>query len=46
MKMDTSRVLVCDILQVETSDLVALGLRKCCNTTDQCVMDVINFLLL
>jgi hypothetical protein len=42
MKMDTSRVRVCDILLIETSDLVALGLRDCINTTDQCVMDVIN----
>ena len=42
MKMDTSRVRVCDILQVDTSDVVALGLRDCSNTTDQCVMDVIN----
>ena len=42
MEMDTSRVLVCDILQVETSDLVSLGLRKCCNITYQCLPDVIN----
>ena len=42
MEMDTSRVLVCDILQVETSDLVSLGLRECCNITDQCITDVIN----
>ena len=42
MKMDTSRVRVCDILLVDTSDLVALDLRYCRNTTDQCVMDVIN----
>jgi hypothetical protein len=32
MKMDTSRVRVCDILLIETSDLVALGLRDCFNT--------------
>ena len=42
MKMDTSRVRVSDILLIETSDLVALGLRDCFNTTDQCVVDVIN----
>ena len=42
MKMDTSRVRVCDILLIETSDLMALGLRDCFNTTDQCVKDVIN----
>ena len=41
MKMDTSRVRVCDILLVDTSDLVALELRYCHNTTNQCVMDVI-----
>ena len=42
MKTNTSRVRVCDILLVETGDLVALGLRDCYNTTDQCVIDVIN----
>ena len=42
MKMDTSRVRVCDILMVDTSDLVTLGLRDCYNTTDQCVVDIIN----
>ena len=42
MKMDTSRVRVCDILMVDTSDLLDLDLRGCFNTTDQCVMDVIN----
>ena len=42
MKMDTSRVLVCDILQVDTSDVVALGLSDCSNTTDQCVADITN----
>jgi hypothetical protein len=42
MKMDTSRVRVCDILLVDTSDLVALDLRDCYNATDECVMDVIN----
>ena len=42
MKMDTSRVRVCDILVVDTSDLVSLGLKDCCNTTDRCVVDIIN----
>ena len=42
MKMDTSRVRVCDILLVDTSDLVDLELRGCFNVTDECVMDVIN----
>jgi Leucine Rich repeat len=42
MKIDTSRVRVCDILLLETSRLVALDLRSCCNITDECVMDVIK----
>ena len=42
MTKDTSRVRVCEVLQVDTSDLVALGLRLCFNTTNQCVMDIIN----
>ena len=42
MKMDTSRVRVCDIFVVDTSDLVTLGLRECYNTRDQCVVDIIN----
>jgi hypothetical protein len=42
MRMDTSRVRVCDILLLETIDVVALGLRHCIKTTDKCVMDVIN----
>ena len=42
MKMDAWLVRVFDILMVETSDLVVLGLRNCSNLTDQCVMDVVN----
>ena len=42
VKVNTSLVRVCDILQLETSDIVVLGLRDCCNITDQCVMNVIN----
>ena len=42
MKMVTSRVRVCDILLVNTSDVVTLGLRDCFNTTDYCIIDVIN----
>jgi F-box and leucine-rich repeat protein 2/20 len=42
MKMDTSRERICDILLIDTSDLVALGLRNCHNTTDECIVDVIN----
>ena len=40
--MDTARVRVCDVLQIDTSDVVTLGLRDCSYTTDECVMDVIN----
>ena len=42
IKMNTSRVRACDILVVDTSDLVTLGLRDCYSTTDQCVADVVN----
>ena len=42
MKMDTWRVRGCDILQVDTSDLVHLGLNNCSSMTDQCVMDVVH----
>ena len=42
MKMDTSRIRGCDILLLETSELVHLGLEGCCNISDQCVTDVIN----
>ena len=40
MKVDISRVRGCDILLVETTDLVYLDLRDCCNTTDECVIDI------
>ena len=36
------RVRGCDILQLETSDLVYLELKGCCNIRDQCVIDVVN----
>ena len=45
MKMDTWRVRGCDILQVDTSDLVHLGLKNCSSMTDQCVMDVVHICL-
>jgi F-box and leucine-rich repeat protein 2/20 len=41
MTIGTSRVRVCDILQVDTSDVVTISLRGS-NITDQCVMDIIN----
>ena len=42
VKIDTTRVRACDILLLERSSLVALGLRGCCNITDKCLMDVIK----
>jgi hypothetical protein len=42
MKIDAWLMLVCDILEVDTSDLVALGLRDCCNIGDRCLLDIIN----
>ena len=42
MKMDNSLVRGCDILLVDTSDIVHLGLRGCSNMTDQCIVDVVN----
>ena len=41
MKMDCSLVRGCDILLVDTSDIVHLGLRGCFNMTDQCIVDVV-----
>ena len=35
MNMDVSRVRGCDILLVDTSDIVHLGLGHCFNMTDQ-----------
>ena len=35
------RVRGCDILLLETSNLVYLGLRGCSNITDQCVIDIV-----
>ena len=32
----------CDILLLDTSDLVYLGLRGCSNITDQCVIDIVK----
>ena len=41
MKMDNSLVRGCDILLVDTRDIVHLGLRGCSNMTDQCIADVV-----
>ena len=40
MKMDKSLVRGCDILLVDTSDIVHLGLGGCSNMTDQCIVNV------
>ena len=40
MKVDVSRVSGCDILLLETMDLVHLDLRGCCNVTDEGVMNI------
>ena len=41
MKMDNSLVRGCDILLVDTGDIVHLGLERCYNMTDQCVVDIV-----
>ena len=41
IKMDNSLVRGCDILLVDTSDIVHLGLIGCFNMTDQCIVDVV-----
>ena len=40
--MDTARVRGRHVLQIDTRDVVTLGLRDCSYTTDECLMDVIN----
>ena len=42
INVDNSLVRGCDILLVDTSDIVHLGLRGCSNMTDQCIVDVVN----
>ena len=42
MEMDNSLARGCDILLVDTSDIVHLGLRGCHNMTNQCIVDVVN----
>ena len=38
----TSQLRGCDILLLETSELVYLGLEGCSNITDQCVIDIVK----
>ena len=45
MRMDYAdawRVRGCDLLMLETDDIVHLGLNGYCNLTDQCIMDIVN----
>jgi Leucine Rich repeat len=42
IKIDTSRVEGRDVLLLETSNVVDLGLRGCCNIRDRCVMDIVR----
>ena len=42
MYADASRVRGCDLLLLETDDIVHLGLTGCYNLTDQCIMDMVN----
>ena len=42
MKMDTSRVRAIEILLVDLSDVVALGLRGCCNVRDRCIVEIVS----
>ena len=42
MTMDKSLVRGCDILLVDTSDIVHLGLGGCSNMTDQCIVDIVH----
>ena len=40
---DSSLVRGSDILLVDTSDIDHLGLRRCHNVTDQCMLDIVNY---
>ena len=42
MKVDAWRVRGCDLLSLETDDIVQLGLNGCCNLTDRCIMNLVN----
>ena len=42
MKFNTSRVRACDILLLDTSDLVVIGLESCTKITDQCLAELVN----
>ena len=42
IKMDACRVRGCDIMLLDTSDVVLLDLRGCKNITDQCLIDIVK----
>ena len=42
MKVDAWRVRGCDLLLLETDEIVHLGLDGCRNIDDQCVMNMVN----
>ena len=42
MKVDGWRVRGCDLLLLETIDLVHLGLDGCLNITDQCILNIVH----
>ena len=42
MKVDGWRVRGCDLLLLETIDLVHLGLDSCLNITDQCLLNIVH----
>ena len=42
IKIDACRVRGCDIMLLDTSDLVLLDLRGCKNITDQCLIDIVK----
>ena len=42
MKVDGLRVRGCDLLLLETIELVDLGLEGCLDITDECIMEVVQ----
>ena len=42
IKIDACRVRGCDIMLLDTSDIVLLDLRGCKNITDQCLTDIVK----
>ena len=42
IEVDAWQVHGCDLLLLETDEIMHLGLKGCCNLTDQCIMNMIN----